>query len=539
MRGWWLILIFALLAIATTAVRAKLVVEDTLEWMVADADLIVRCKPVEIVDDPKKPGGSYRRVTFRVSQIFKGAHEGELSIRVHGSQLDVFADWRDGGTERAVFLVRSDRDPDSTHDYAYQLRGSWCFLEHGRGADRDVYAFTSDFRIVRGSEAIEAELRKCVASPSKLLEPTELPNLNDLSFNRPTSSNRSVRVDAVGADIYSLLWSGSAVMLRLPLDERTEQLALGWMNNGSARREQGMSVLWHLKSERSIAAFREVLQDTSRDTSGYGGPATRWRFRLRGWAYEILHAWGVDVERPAINMPDDGYRTLTWKHALLIGGAVVVGLAIVSRGIVRVRGRWTASMVDAACLLLLSLAIGLLLIRWLDRTGVHEVATRLHDAGGWAWLDRRGITLARAQGDAAPQGIRYGVFDTRTAPADRWDACRIGNNVYNEWAGFRTLNGTLTEQIDTRSYGGPGPAMPYRAITAPVWAIAVVLSALPVLRALIVLRAVRRRRSRVRNGQCTECGYDLRSGHERCPECGTASDRSAPRAVVARGEQIG
>jgi hypothetical protein len=41
-------------------------------------------------------------------------------------------------------------------------------------------------------------------------------------------------------------------------------------------------------------------------------------------------------------------------------------------------------------------------------------------------------------------------------------------------------------------------------------------------------RAARQRRVRLRRGLCLSCGYDLRGGGERCPECGTPASAVPP-----------
>ncbi len=60
----------------------------------------------------------------------------------------------------------------------------------------------------------------------------------------------------------------------------------------------------------------------------------------------------------------------------------------------------------------------------------------------------------------------------------------------------------------------------HRDVSVPYWAICLAL-ALPLFvraRAIIRVKTARRR------GACAVCGYDLRAGHERCPECGTLTD---------------
>jgi hypothetical protein len=74
------------------------------------------------------------------------------------------------------------------------------------------------------------------------------------------------------------------------------------------------------------------------------------------------------------------------------------------------------------------------------------------------------------------------------------------------WLGFRHLTGDAIFQGVT-----------FEIIAIPYWVIIPPTAALPA----IWLLSRRRRRHRLKGGQCLKCGYDLRESKEKCPECGT------------------
>src|SRR5205807_24261 len=61
------------------------------------------------------------------------------------------------------------------------------------------------------------------------------------------------------------------------------------------------------------------------------------------------------------------------------------------------------------------------------------------------------------------------------------------------------------------------------AASAPLAYPIALFALLPTLRLASWLR--KKRRERYRPGLCRHCGYDLRGGHDRCPECGAATTR--------------
>jgi hypothetical protein len=70
-------------------------------------------------------------------------------------------------------------------------------------------------------------------------------------------------------------------------------------------------------------------------------------------------------------------------------------------------------------------------------------------------------------------------------------------------------------------------ASDYLLLTVPGWFPISVLG----LAFVFFVRA--RRRRRIRPGQCTACGYDLRATPEKCPECGADARRIGAPASAA------
>jgi hypothetical protein len=545
--------------ISPGAIRADIAVGMSVEWLVADSDVVARCEVLSITAEPVPSIHRRHRAELKVIDRFKGHPSARFAILVDRSAATQFQAWHKEGVRPILFFnhtVPAEQSKDAAERdlarYPLRLAESWRLDEEHRGENKGKpYACTMDLRLIRDPGYIDAAIREAVATEV----PTQTPFLESFEpyerFHIPRTTRAGgpvyMNVNAeYGSDISRALFSRSAVYVRVPLDARLANLAFVWARMPTMR-EEALFILRHFKSPESIALMRDLLDDPTHDDHGYGGPAVTWRHPIRERAWRTLTAWGIDTPRPAIDMPVEGYRDVpwVWTVALVLGGiSAMAGLVRRRRLFIRrdlpVRAGVLVSLADAVCLALVVLVIALVYLTWTSQTVVRELTLTAAADRYWAWIRNGSITVSRAEGWREHSPLRAGSFRANAAPHHRWGLpipTTGGVSVRNEWGPFAHASAPLTTHFETAVHSGPRQTVPYQAVTAPVWSLATVLAAVPVTRGALMIRRYARLRRRRRLNQCLECGYDLRGGHDRCPECGRpATGGAASVQSAADGE---
>lgn len=126
----------------------------------------------------------------------------------------------------------------------------------------------------------------------------------------------------------------------------------------------------------------------------------------------------------------------------------------------------------------------------------------------------------------APGGLHWRDFEWGSIPETPPDSPVTYGPVepyWPEWVHFGFGAHSEVQTINPsriRNYDGKDLApyqFHYLSVAFPHWLAALLLALPPGWRAYVLVRA-RRRKTR---GMCPTCGYDLRGGHEKCPECGS------------------
>jgi hypothetical protein len=174
----------------------------------------------------------------------------------------------------------------------------------------------------------------------------------------------------------------------------------------------------------------------------------------------------------------------------------------------------------------------LMVILSLGATGyiTYAYATREHWIKLWEWRDANGrwneFMLVGWEGRLGAQCRKYLPVNPDDPGYAEW-AARFDVRKLNPPRRFGKFEWHDGEHI---AFGANHIKWHYygRGVMAPAWFVVLILAIFPAMWVICLCRErIRRRRRRLRRGECLHCGYDLRATPQRCPECGRSSGGGA------------
>lgn len=284
MRTLILSLAVALAMVAPRAAVAEINMADSVEWMTADADRVVRGQvaAVAIRSGPGQAG--WYDVTMQVAEALKGASAAQVVVAIPQGAAEPLA-WQAGHAELLLFLVDGKRRV--TDDPAYGQAA----LALRRGERAAVVLdgasvgplFDRRFAVLDRRGPVLAAVRAAAASTATRAHRIDLP------FDAPA---------------FQALYGGSAVWFYLPVDAQLEKLARTWIASTDVlRREEGVAALAYFPTAANRRSLARLLADPGFATvSGSTQPPVR-RFLVRQQAHQVLTQWGVRHATPVIEQP--------------------------------------------------------------------------------------------------------------------------------------------------------------------------------------------------------------------------------------------
>lgn len=279
------------LLLAAAPARAEINMADSVEWMSADADLVIRGRVVAAKGTPVQGRLVWYDVTVKVEETLKGPRLATARFSTPHLYGESPLQWKADRTELLLYLVRGARrakdDPRYGRAPYAPRRGTQESESVLRlGGPRPGRLFTMGYQVVTGRGPILAAARAAAT-----VRGAKGRHKIDLPYASPA---------------FKALYGGSAVWLYVPIDARLERIGVQWIaSKAFHQRLEGAKVLAHFKSAANVRRLRGLLADPgfwTESTGQPGAPKTRC-YAVREAAFKALAAWGIRVSRPVIREP--------------------------------------------------------------------------------------------------------------------------------------------------------------------------------------------------------------------------------------------
>jgi len=279
-------------AVAPSPAAAEINVAESIDWMVRDADLVVR-GVVVAVRKHTRPGKSvWYEATLRVAETIKGTKMRNVRFAVHRVWGGTPAQWKSQGTELLAFFVRKRRlgKPYRSASRApFVLRSGLQELVVKLSGSKRSKVYTRGFAVLSKRVDILKAARRAAASTIGA---------------RRTFFNVDVPFRTAA---FRALYGGSAVWMRVPVDVDLLRKARRWIRHPNiGLRVQGTRVLRRFRSPANVAELRRLLKDRTfyvqSAPTGSVGPKYRY-YAVREAAFKILKRWNVRAKKPVTLEP--------------------------------------------------------------------------------------------------------------------------------------------------------------------------------------------------------------------------------------------
>jgi hypothetical protein len=287
--------ILVIVALFASTARAEIVVEESIEWVIADSERVFVGKVAKV-----ERRGNHEAVTVDVAQTFRGKHEAKATFFVPSRGGAAAEGWRKRDLPMLFCLVKR---ADITDARGLPDNLQWVvrpgISQHSAaflGSDENhitMPIITRDFKVLTESKQVIAH----VEAYAKSIKPEW--KKAKLMMSVPTES-----------PAFKRLWAGSAVRLYVPADAAMESLGRAWCKDKSVEtRAQGARVLGSFKNEANIKILKSLLVDDGflncSGSKSFGDLIIRREyvyFPARAAAYAALQELQLDLEMPTTEL---------------------------------------------------------------------------------------------------------------------------------------------------------------------------------------------------------------------------------------------
>jgi len=231
-----------LVVIAVARADAEIVVADSIEWRVADADAIMRASVTGVDTENGVNGLIIERATLKANEMLKGPGPPHLqhSVRLYSARgwekYDRPSRWKQEAVELLIFLKNGKIKS------LLRLDGK---KSHGQGHR----AFTLDMKVCKTKNSILAAVYSALA------------------FEEHEKPDKSIVISVPpGVEFWSELWGGSDVLMTVPVDGRLQSAANRWKSvdtsslKGALLKEQAPRILDEIEKAKKSNAPRTPVK---------------------------------------------------------------------------------------------------------------------------------------------------------------------------------------------------------------------------------------------------------------------------------------